>query len=275
LKVVIQLLLRCTDITLSTSLVTWSTGSTEDLTVSVGVALKAGHTWRTSNTDRSTKAPFELSYTWVPLITTAWAGKLTPQAKVEVQQSTCHRLTSQLLNGTYLDGLILKHPLHHIPITPKHTSMMYTEPSIEQFFHLLVPTRTDISPVDTAFRMVGGVEKCRHSFFYCLFFEFLGCIHGLFSGVDENHDLMTFLNELRYLIVSCDRASCKAKLTLSKTTWSMFRMDCWLLGFPATPIKCCSRGTGLNDASKKNRPWYRLTLRVSCKLGVKDEISSP
>jgi hypothetical protein len=63
-------------------------------------------------------------------MTTACAGKLTPQARVEVQ----HRTYLSAANNTritYLDSLILKHPLHHIPVTPKHASMMNTKPSVK------------------------------------------------------------------------------------------------------------------------------------------------
>ena len=41
--------------------------------------------WITSNISISTQPPREASYNSVPLIITPWAGKLTPQAKVEVQ----------------------------------------------------------------------------------------------------------------------------------------------------------------------------------------------
>jgi hypothetical protein len=64
LKVVIQLILRGTDITNTTRFVPWTTCSTEDLSVS---RLTAGHeemsrpACSTSNIDRSTKAPRELS----------------------------------------------------------------------------------------------------------------------------------------------------------------------------------------------------------------------
>ena len=38
--------------------------------------------------ERSMKLPFEASYICVPLITTAYAGWLTPQARIAIQQRT-------------------------------------------------------------------------------------------------------------------------------------------------------------------------------------------
>jgi hypothetical protein len=34
------------------------------------------------------------------------------------------------------------------------------------------------------------------------FFEFLGCVYCFFTGVDEYHDLMAFLDQLRNLLIS-------------------------------------------------------------------------
>jgi hypothetical protein len=47
---------------------------------------KNTHTCWTSRILRSSNPPFSALYTWVPLIMTVWAGRLTPQAKVAVQQ---------------------------------------------------------------------------------------------------------------------------------------------------------------------------------------------
>lgn len=64
LKVVIQLILRGTDITNTTRLVPWTTCSTEDLLVShltAGCEVMSRLACSTSKIDRSTKAPRELS----------------------------------------------------------------------------------------------------------------------------------------------------------------------------------------------------------------------
>ena len=53
----------------------------------------------------------------------------------------------------YLDTIRFEHPFHHVSVTPQHTSMMDSEPVVEQLFHLLVTGCADFSPEEIELRM--------------------------------------------------------------------------------------------------------------------------
>ena len=48
----------------------------------------------TSSPLSSSQDPLAGLYTWVPLMMTVWAGRLTPHAKVAVDTRTCHTMSS-------------------------------------------------------------------------------------------------------------------------------------------------------------------------------------
>lgn len=99
---------------------------------------------------------------------------------------------------------------------------MYSESRVEQFLHLLVSTRRDVSAVEWEFWVFTGVEIGDHPFVFCHFEEALSGFYRLFACVDEDHDLVAVPDQL------CDLSSQRSQvfgLTLSKTTWSMFRIE--------------------------------------------------
>jgi hypothetical protein len=81
--------------------------------------------------------------------------------------------------------------------------------------------------------------------------------------VNEDHALMTGFDEFgdleRGIRVSIgkkgdDGGRARERRTLSKAALSRFVRLSMLPGLPLTPRKCCSRGTGRKEASKKKRP---------------------
>lgn len=72
--------------------------------------------------------------------------------------------------------------------------MMYTEPIIEQLFHLLVLRHPYLSSKEIELRMCTRIEVDRIAFHLGHFLEFFCCFDGVFSGVNENHDLMALVD---------------------------------------------------------------------------------
>ena len=107
---------------------------------------------------------------------------------------------AELSVQTHLDSLVLKHLLHHVPITPQHARMMYPKARIKQLLHLLVPTRPYLLPVKLKLGMIRRLKERSHAFFHRRFLDLDRTLDRLFACMDKYHDLMSVLHHLRDLV---------------------------------------------------------------------------
>lgn len=77
--------------------------------------------------------------------------------------------------------------------------MMDPEPIIEKLFHLLISTRPDVPPEHVEHRMLLAQKVVQTAISHGGFAQRLRGFYCLFAGVNEDHNLMAFLDELRDL----------------------------------------------------------------------------
>lgn len=77
---------------------------------------------------------------------------------------------------------------------------MYTKPRLKQILHLLIPTRRDVPPILVVFRMFNVLKERRYPFIQRHLLQLRRRLDSLLAGMDEHHDLVSLLDELRHLV---------------------------------------------------------------------------
>ena len=121
---------------------------------------------------------------------TAWAGRLTPQAKVAVEQririlpsrksfsTTFRSFRSKPFNAFRNTGVVNSNALS------QHISQVFA-----------------FDGVQVLIDVVKGLEIMLLIVMFCVFNDELGSSQGVFSGVHEDHDLLVLHDELLHLVV--------------------------------------------------------------------------
>jgi len=133
-------------------------------------------------------------------MTTACAGKFTPQAKVEVQHRTLPECNTNDIRmrapydgigaATHLDAIRLEHSFHHVSVTSQHSCMMDSKPIIEKLLHFLVPRRCHLSSEEVELRMRSRVKVIRVALHLGHLLQLLRSLDRILSRMNKHHDLM-------------------------------------------------------------------------------------